>query len=92
MHQLCGNQANDGTRGRYALLYANSDGRLRWGSRIWATLPRLALAGLRARHRQQRSLEGDGVGVYYDKHEPDPSRRYKAIGDVLALADARLQC
>ena len=77
-----GNQAFDGTRHRYGLLYANSSDGIRWQKPNLgifdfgaAGFPNLAHLG----KRNNILVEGDGIGVYYDAHDPDPSRRYKML-------------
>ena len=74
-----GNQANDGTRGRYALLYANSTDGLHWEKPNLGIFdfskagfgPELGKLGT----ANNALVEGDGIGVYYDKHDPDPSEQ-----------------
>ncbi len=84
-----GNQATNTTRNRYSLLYANSTDGLTWKKPNLgifdfgrAGFPNFAHLGA----RNNVLVEGDGVGVYYDAHEPDPARRYKAIGDACWLS------
>ena len=79
-----GNQATNGSRDRYSLLYANSTDGLRWHKPnlgifdfAAAGFPNFAHLGA----ANNIVVEADGVGVYYDPHDPDPARRYKAIGD-----------
>ena len=84
-----GNQAANGTRNRYSLLYANSTDGLRWHKPSLglfdfgaAGFPNFAHLG----SANNVVVEGDGIGVYYDPHEADPSRRYKALGDACWLS------
>lgn len=84
-----GNQATNGTRNRYSLLYANSSDGLHWEKPELglfdfkkAGFPNFAHLGT----RNNILVEGDGVGIYYDVHDPDPARRYKAIGDACWLS------
>jgi len=78
-----GNGAWDGSRHRMTLLYANSTDGLHW------LKPKLGLfdfdkAGMPALKEYGTAnnviVEGDGIGVYRDPYEVDPTRRYKAIG------------
>ena len=84
-----GNQATNGTRNRYSVLFANSTDGINWSK------PNLGIFDFSAagfpnfahlRANNNIVVEGDGVGVYYDPHDPDPSRRYKAIGDACWLS------
>ena len=71
------------------MLYANSSDGLHWEKPELgifdferAGFPNLAHLGA----RNNIIVEADGVGVYFDAHETDPTRRYKAIGDTCLLS------
>ena len=84
-----GSKAWDGTRHRSVLLYANSTDGLRWRK------PDLGLFDFGAAGFSDWKglgtannivVEGDGVGVYYDPHDADATRRFKAVGDACWLS------
>ncbi len=84
-----GNLAFNGSRSRYNLLFANSTDGIKWDKPnlgifdfAAAGFPNLAHLGT----DNNIIVEGDGVGVLYDPRDPDPARRYKAIGDACWLS------
>jgi hypothetical protein len=84
-----GNQATNGSRNRYSLLYANSTDGIHWEKPNLgifdfgaAGFPNFAHLGT----ANNIIVEGDGIGIFYDPHDPDPARRYKALGDACWLS------
>jgi hypothetical protein len=84
-----GNHPFDGTKHRMVLQYANSTDGIHWEK------PDLGIFNFGAagfpNYKKYGSannivVEGDGIGVYYDPHDPDPTRRYKGIGDACWLS------
>ena len=78
-----GTLAYDGTRHRQLLCYAVSKDGIHWEKPELgifdldsAGIPPLAGFG----KANNIIVEGGGIGVYRDPHDPDPARRYKAIG------------
>ena len=78
-----GNGAFDGSRHRTTLLYANSTDGIHWEKPALglfdfnkANMPPFADLGT----QNNVIVEGDGIGVYRDPYDADPSRRYKAFG------------